>query len=212
MAVIVYLCLILGSIFIGAVSPGPSFVLVAKDSMSASRKNGIAAALGMGAGGLVFSIISLLGLHAILINVPSLYVWLKILGGCYLIYLGVRIYLQSKETIELGHMERARAKSCVKSFFIGFITQISNPKTAIVYGGIFATFLPLDFPVSLYFILPPLVFFVEAIWYLFVALVLSSSKPRAAYFGSKIIFDRIASAVLSGLGGKLVYGAVSNQP
>ncbi len=65
MEVIAYLCLISGSVLIGAVSPGPSFVLVAKESVSASRKNGIAAALGMGAGGLVFSIISLLGLHSI---------------------------------------------------------------------------------------------------------------------------------------------------
>lgn len=42
---------ILGALLIGAMSPGPSFIVVSRIGMTSSRRNGIAAALGMGLGG-----------------------------------------------------------------------------------------------------------------------------------------------------------------
>ncbi|MCR9001865.1 LysE family translocator [Rahnella perminowiae] len=76
----------------GAVSPGPSFVMVARTSASTGRLNGLLAALGMGFGGLIFATASLLGLHGVLLAVPSLYLLLKVGGGLYLAYLGFRIW------------------------------------------------------------------------------------------------------------------------
>ncbi len=46
---------ILGALSIGAMSPGPSFVMVVRVSVAASRRDGLAAALGMGFGGLLFA-------------------------------------------------------------------------------------------------------------------------------------------------------------
>lgn len=76
----------------GAMSPGPSFILVARTSLAVSRRDGLAAAVGMGIGGVFFSAIALLGLLAILTTVPLLHLALKILGGTYLVYLGYRIW------------------------------------------------------------------------------------------------------------------------
>lgn len=42
---------ILGALLVGAISPGPSFVLVSRIAVKMSRKDGLAAALGMGIGG-----------------------------------------------------------------------------------------------------------------------------------------------------------------
>jgi threonine/homoserine/homoserine lactone efflux protein len=41
----------LGAILLGAISPGPSFVLVARTAVAVSRRDALATALGMGAGG-----------------------------------------------------------------------------------------------------------------------------------------------------------------
>ena len=60
---------------VGTMSPGPSFVLVARAAVSASRADGVAAALGMGVGGVLFAIAALLGLNVLLQAVPSLYVY-----------------------------------------------------------------------------------------------------------------------------------------
>lgn len=49
---------ILAALTVGAMSPGPSFVVVARTAVSSSRADGLAAALGMGAGGLAFAAFS----------------------------------------------------------------------------------------------------------------------------------------------------------
>jgi len=56
-------------------------VMIARTAVASSRVDAIHAALGMGVGGLFFAVVSLLGLHGLLLAVPSLYWVLKILGG-----------------------------------------------------------------------------------------------------------------------------------
>ena len=80
---------IAGAITLGAISPGPSFVMVARTAVASSRADGLAAALGMGVGGVIFAAAALLGLHVVLTAVPWLYLGLKVLGGAYLLFLGV---------------------------------------------------------------------------------------------------------------------------
>src|SRR3954463_6183476 len=87
---------VIGALALGTVSPGPSFVMVARLAVATSRANGLGAAVGMGVGGVVFAVAALLGLQAVLLAVPSLYVALKALGGLYLGYLGFRIIRAAK--------------------------------------------------------------------------------------------------------------------
>ncbi len=206
MEILVSVFLILSALLVGAASPGPSFVLVARIAMGISRKDGIAASTGMGVGGVIFSILALFGLHAVLTNIPTLYVVLKVLGGMYLIYIAIRIWRGAKEPLTVANKKVHERSSLKKSFLIGLLTQISNPKTAIVYGSIMAALLPENIPVTLYYILPPLIFLVEAGWYLVVTLILSTSSPRAMYLRSKSFFDRVAGGIMAGLGVKLVSG------
>ena len=56
---------IAGALTLGAISPGPSFVMVARTAVARSRANGLAAALGMGVGGMTYATASLLGLQAL---------------------------------------------------------------------------------------------------------------------------------------------------
>jgi threonine/homoserine/homoserine lactone efflux protein len=210
METILSILLILGALLIAAISPGPSFVLVAKYAIGASRNDGVAAAIGMGVGGVILSILALTGLHAVLTNVPILFVILKLLGGIYLVYLAIRFWLEAKQTLEFDS-DNSKTKSTFKmSFLVALVTQLSNPKAAITYGVIFAALLPADITSSFYFILPPLVFMVETGWYLIVTLTLSSASPRAVYLKSKSLFDRIAGSVMAGLGIKLLSSTVSD--
>ncbi len=56
----------------------------------------------MGVGGLCFAVACLLGLYAALLAVPSLYAALKVAGGAYLVYLGVRIWRGARRPLEMG--------------------------------------------------------------------------------------------------------------
>lgn len=199
---------ILGAMLIGAVSPGPSFVLVSRISITSSRANGLAAALGMGVGGAIFACLAVGGLTAILLQVEWLYIALKILGGLYLIYLGVSIWRRASEPLEIKDTTSFKSQTPLRSFLLALGTQISNPKTAIVYASIFAALLPQSAPSSLLVALPPLIFMIEAGWYALVAIAFSASGPQSFYIGAKVWLDRLAGGVMGLLGARLIFESI----
>ena len=146
---------------IGATSPGPSFVLVVRNAIGLSQRDGIATALGMGLGGALFSVVALAGFYSLLAAVSWLYATLKIIGGAYLIFLAIKIWRSADAPLTIDNLVCTQSKEIKNSFWINVATQLSNPKTAIVYGSIFASLLPQQPPLWCYVVIPPLVFMVE---------------------------------------------------
>ena len=199
---------IVAALAVGTVSPGPSFVMVARTAVSASRAEGLAAALGMGVGGVVFAVLALLGLQGVLLAVPSLYLVLKVAGGLYLAYLGWRIWSAAAQPLVISSDTQADAPaSARRAFTLGLTTQVSNPKTAIVYASVFAAFMPPVHTLSFSLGVAACVFTIEAAWYAVVATALSSTGPRNAYLRYKSWIDRAAGGVMMALGLKLVASA-----
>jgi len=191
-------------VLIGAVSPGPSFLLVARISISQSRRNGIFAAVGMGVGGAAFAMLALLGLKAVFVSIPWLYIVLKALGGTYLLYIGVQIWRGASAPIRVQPVDCQEKRTGWNSYVTALFTQLSNPKPAVFYGSIFAALLPQTTSWQFSLVLLLLVFLVETAWYSVVALLLSSAAPRAAYLRSKFWIDRVAGGIMGLLGVKLI--------
>lgn len=199
---------IAGAITVGAISPGPSFLMVARTAVTSSRSAGLAAALGMGTGGVMFAVAALAGLQAVFAAIPGVYLALKVVGGLYLVYLGTRIWQGA--TKPLGLQPEASGPSAGdawRAFLTALGTQVSNPKAAIVYASVFAAFLPRNFPLSISMITVVVIFLIETGWYALVAVVLSSAGPRAAYLRYKTWMDRSAGGVMTLLGVKLTASA-----
>jgi len=202
------LAAIFGVLCVGTVSPGPSFVMVARTAVSSGQAEATAASLGMGIGGVIFAIAALAGLQALLLAVPTLYVVLKLAGGLYLAYLGMRIWRGAKEQLSVASEPATKREGSLLRFLIfGLGTQLSNPKTAIVYASVFATFLPHGVRFQSGVALVVMVFLLETSWYALVALVLSAEKPRKAYLRFKSLIDRVAGGVILLLGLKLASSA-----
>ena len=207
MEMLIPLGAIFGAILIGAISPGPSFVLVARTAIAVSRSAGMATAVGMGLGGLMFAGAALLGLHVVLTAVPWAYLGLKIGGGAYLIFLAIQLWRGAREPIGMDGVLADGSGGLRKAFFLGLATQLSNPKTAIAYASIFTALLPADPPTWVAWVILPTIFLIEAGWYGIVAIVFSSERPRRGYLGAKHVFDRLAAGVLGLLGAKLISDA-----
>lgn len=194
---------IIAALTVGVVSPGPSFVMIARTAVASSRREALGAAVGMGLGGLLFGAAALAGLQAVLSAVPGVYVALKVLGGLYLCTLGVQIFRGARQPLRLDTSAPTNAKA-TRAMLLGFVTQVSNPKTAVVYASVFAAFLPASTSAFFVVALLALVFAVEAGWYGLVALLLSAERPQRAYLACKATVDRAAGTVMCGLGLKLV--------
>ena len=160
----------------------------------------------MGAGGVMFAVAALLGLQGVLLAVPSMYLALKALGGLYLAFLGVRIWRSARQSLPLVGLA-PRGTTTLRSLVLGLTTQLSNPKTAIVYASVFAAFMPATPSLAYSLALISLVFTIETSWYTVVALVLSLEQPRALYLGHKAWMDRIAGGMMVALGTKLASSA-----
>ena len=142
---------------------------------------------------------------------PKLFIGLKLFGGAYLLYLGARIIRGATQplTVDASNSANAsRSRSLLNNGRSGFITQIVNPKTAIVYASVFAAFLPAHTSWLFNLATVCVVFMIELIWYVVVSLLLSTAAPRAAYLHHKKWLDRIAGGVMAALGGKLLTSAL----
>lgn len=192
------------AIAVGAMSPGPSFVLVSRISVANTRLHGLAAAIGMGLGGALFAVLALAGLIALLERVEWLYLVLKVAGGLYLLYLGVMIWRGAAAPLSVGSAEGRSMQSLPRSLALGFVTQISNPKTAVVYASIFAALMPQNPPLIVVIALPPVIFLIEAGWYAIVAIAFSVPRSQRAYLNAKLWVDRLAGAVIGALGLRLI--------
>jgi len=189
---------ILGTLALGAMSPGPSFVVVARTSAGRGRRAGFGAALGMGVGGLFYATLALLGLIALLTHVGWVYAAVRIAGGLYLVHLAYRLWRTAGEPP--AEVREARRSS---AFLGGLVTQLSNPKTAVVYAGVFAALLPADLSIEVALAVAAGVFVIEAGWYAVVALTFSATRSRSVYLGVQRHVDRTAGVVVGALGLRL---------
>jgi threonine/homoserine/homoserine lactone efflux protein len=121
--------------------------------------------------------------------------------------MAVGIFWGAKKPLADGPTGAVAEGAPWSAFRRGLLTQLSNPKAAVIYGSIFAALLPAPLPRPAALILLLLVFFVEAGWYSVVALALSSNRPRKAYLNWKTTIDRVAGGVLALLGIKLLSSA-----
>lgn len=111
---------------LAAMSPGPNFVLVVA---------------GFACANLGWCLAVVLGLAVLLELAPSLYTALKILGGAYLIYLGVALWRSKRpETIEPGRLTMRRA------FMRGLLTNLTNPKSLVYFASVFTLFMGPEVP------------------------------------------------------------------
>ncbi len=200
---------VLLAILLGAMSPGPSFLVVARTAVASSRAQGILAALGMGFGGAAFALAALLGLQ-LLLTVPAIYTALQVVGAAYLLLIAYRLWKAAPEPLEMADNGPAHQNSPRRALLLGLATQLSNPKTAIVYASVFSALLPRHPSLSAVAALSIAVFAIEFGWYALVAIAFSTGRARQAYARGKKWIDRLAAGAMTALGVKILADVSAN--
>lgn len=92
------------------------------------------------------AIASVVGIAAIMLKNPNLFVIFKLVGGAYLLYLGIQMWL-SKGKMAMG--ESSNQLHNVSAFGLasqGFITAIANPKGWAFFIALLPPFISQDLP------------------------------------------------------------------
>ncbi|HAU68721.1 MAG TPA: threonine transporter [Gammaproteobacteria bacterium] len=206
-----FLLAIAGVLAAGAMSPGPSFFVVAQNALSRSRADGLATAVGTALGVALFAILAGFGVVALLEQMPKVYLVLKIVGGVYLLWIASKIWrgatqsLTDSEGIQENPVTGMEGGPW-RSFMQGLIVQTSNPKTAIVIAGIFAAFVPATPPPFTVSLVTVTAFIIDFSWYAIVAITLSNAHSRRIYDKAKPTFDRAAALFLVLVALRLILG------
>ncbi|MGW7610726.1 LysE family translocator [Streptomyces sp. NPDC054766] len=186
--------------------PGADFTVVVRNAL-VSRRAGVACALGIAGGLLLHTALAVAGVAAVLTAVPALFRTLQLLGGAYVLYLGLRT-LRSPDrqrgvvTGGVGPLPRAVAAEGLgtrpgeavagaagpgaRPLRQGFVTNALNPKAPITFLSLLPQFVPAGSPAMPRTLLLALIVVVLAlVWFPAVALLVDRlgrwlRGPRAA--------------------------------
>jgi threonine/homoserine/homoserine lactone efflux protein len=141
-AAFVGLCILL------SVTPGPDTFLVLRFSMT-RRAAGMFSGLGSSVGTIVWAALVAVGLATLLEQSAEIYRVVKIVGGLYLVYLGVSTFIRSRRAraggaeSELHRMDaRQPGSGIVRPFTAGLISTMLNPKVGLFFLAIVPQFVP----------------------------------------------------------------------
>jgi threonine/homoserine/homoserine lactone efflux protein len=115
--------------------PGADTALVLRTSLARSPRAGFIAGTGICSGLLVWGAFASLGLAALIAASPDAYRALRYLGAAYLIYLGVRAFLSTREP-------EANSRGLASPFLAGLMTNLLNPKVGVFYLSVIPQFVP----------------------------------------------------------------------
>ncbi|WP_394824737.1 LysE family translocator [Pendulispora albinea] len=200
---------------LAVVSPGPNFIVVMETAMLRGGRRAAAVVLGIVAGNFVWCVAVALGLSALFVLVPWLYGAMKIFGGAYLIYLGISAWRKKGEGVD-GNTARPSAAggssqtaaasrgSLVSGFLRGALTTLTNPKTIVYFGSIFALFLKPDMPIWVKGSSIGIVIVNGLLWYGAVALLFSHHRVQRIYGRAERWIARVTGAVMIGFGARLM--------
>ena len=147
---------------LGAMSPGPSMVVVINNAIYKNKINGILTAIGHGIGIGVYAFFAVLGIGIIIKTNLFLFNTIKILSIFFLFYLGFQAIFNGSKM----NFENNTIKYGVKSFFEGFGISILNPKILIWFLAIYSQFMSVSNNNILNISLILIASAVDALWYI----------------------------------------------
>ncbi|WP_428669848.1 LysE family translocator [Reyranella sp.] len=193
------------AIFIPAlILPGPDFVAVVRSSMTYGARAGLLTTLGVSMGLCLYATLSLLGLSAILVQYQWLTWAVRVLGGAYLIWLGIKLLRAKPQEVELGPSGRPAGK---RAILFGFLVTLTNPKAIVLFTSVFATAVTASTPHWLMLVMIALVTASSLFWYSCVSLFMSSGPVMRRFQRARHWIERAAGVCFIGLGGKVLADA-----
>ena len=193
------------AVFIPAlILPGPDFVGVVRSSLTRGTTAGLLTTLGVTIGLGMYATLSLLGLSAVLVKYQWLTWAVRVLGGAYLVYLGIKL-LRAKP----GKMDDAAAQGALRgnALLFGFFVTLTNPKAIVLFASVFATAVTASTPHWLMALMIGLVMTSALIWYSIVSLFMSSAPVMRRFQNARHWIERVAGASFILIGGRIIADA-----
>ena len=193
------------AVFIPALMlPGPDFIGVVRSAMTRGAAGGLMTTLGVSLGLGFYATLSLVGLSAVLVQFQWLTWAVRVLGGAYLAYLGVRLIL-AKRSATPGPGAQPAVKG--NAFVFGFLVTLTNPKAIVLFASVFATSVTGSTPAWLMALMIGLVVLSALAWYSVVTLFMSSAPVMRRFQHARHWIERVAGVCFVAIGLRIMADA-----
>ncbi|MES1935723.1 LysE family translocator [Salinisphaera hydrothermalis] len=127
--------------FVFVMTPGPGVFALISRSLQGGAMAGLALTIGLMTADILYLSAALAGLAFIARDFHTLFLAVRLIGGVYLIALGIRAW-RSPAT-PMGEVGRVR-RSPGRDLLAGFLTSASNPKVILFYLGLLPNFVDMQ--------------------------------------------------------------------
>lgn len=200
--------------------PGPDTLLVLEQSVTRSRRHGLAASIGIALGISVWVILAAAGVSALVQAQPVAIAVLTVAGGLFLVWLAIRSWRAGSEAVPVDATVPAQLSfspsspsspsSPLRSLALGVVTNLTNPKAVVFFGVVFATLVPRDSVTWVDWVtLTACLVLAEAAWFSTVAVVSTTAHAGRFLRRNARLVSRGAAVMFAALGIAAIYTALT---
>jgi threonine/homoserine/homoserine lactone efflux protein len=193
----------LSVVLLSTASPGPAVLLSVTNAVRYGWRSSVYSSLGNIAGLTVLCALSILGISTLFSFSAELFLVLKIMGACYLMYLGYKQWTSASAEVHVpSQLVTPQSFDRRQLFIQGLGVALTNPKALLFFGALFPQFINNELP----FTPQILVMLVTVLIVSFFALM--SYGFLASYFPSKFklrtsgvgVFRKFSGVIFVSLG------------
>ncbi|WIH25062.1 LysE family translocator [Photobacterium damselae] len=188
---------------LAAITPGANVFLTINTSLASGKANGLACAFGVTFAVGLWGLAGISGIVIMLSLYPWLFTVMKILGGTYLIYLGLSRFKTVRRGYQLAGQVEDKYSWCA-SAIRSFTTSILNIKTGLFVISLFSLAIPREHDYRIAILVIATMMLITFVWHCLLALVFSHSRAQKTYFRLQRYIDALTGGLFTLLGLKLI--------
>ena len=186
------------------ITPGADMALVMKNGLAHGRRVALATALGINFGVAIWTLAAALGIAALVHSSPSAFMGLKLAGAAYLAYLGIQAIRHAGACTSSTDAAERRGTTERIAFRQGVLSNLLNPKLAVLFVSLLPQFISADDPAILKPLLLGAIFNVMGLaWLLTYAWAVGKLANVLSRRSIKLWIDRVTGTILVLLGARL---------
>lgn len=185
-------------------NPGANLFVVVQTSLSSGRRAGVCTGLGVALGDAIYSGLGLFGMVALMTQFESLFSFIKIAGGLYLLWYAYGV-VRNQNDVQISALHTLIPGKGAVFFRRGLITDLSNPQTVLFFISIFSITLSADTPIWAKLLTWLGIVLSSILWRIFLSQAFSLSAVRRAYSRIQRVASNIIGAVVGIFALRLIY-------
>lgn len=195
--------------YIFMMSPGPSMALISRNSARFGFRHIHFTILGIITSITVYSILAVLGVGALIILYPNAFKIFKTIGSCYIIYLGVKIFLSTFKKAKSETSAKVTEAGRFKQYITGLLTDLANPLSIVGITSIILGFINVNDGILTKFIYLILTIFTAFLYAYSYAFLFGNPISKKFIEPRLFIFERIAGVMVSIVGLVFIYNIIT---